>query len=160
MTAAATAAKDFINMQISCASHRTWTRQELALLCGERRRVCCKRRRRIVRELLMLLVGALDGDVVEENRRNDGGLGNGRDRLRDPGLATGGDDVGTERALIEIVECGAAEERALAVRRNAVEHTRHQLATTEGLDLIDVFVPLLSESEEFGAQLFHGEVLG
>src|ERR1700744_3950995 len=134
-------------MQISCASHRTWTRQELALLCGERRRVCCKRRRRIVRELLMLLVGALDGDVVEENRRDDGGLGDRRDRLRNPGLATGGDDVGPEGALIEIVEGGAADERALAVRRDAVEHARHQLATAEGLDLIDVLVLLFRESD-------------
>src|SRR5215472_13732403 len=74
-TAAATAAKHFISMRISCASHPTWTRRELALVCGERRR-------RIVRKLLLFLVRALDGDVVEENRRHDRCLRHRRHGLR------------------------------------------------------------------------------
>src|SRR6185437_857923 len=126
-------------MQISCASHRTWTAQETI---SRYALIRCERRWRIIRKLLLFLVGALDRDVVEKNRWDDGGLRNRRDCLRDPGLATGGNDVGAQRALVQIIEGGAADQRALAVGRDAVEHARHQL-TAQGLDLIDALVLLL-----------------
>src|ERR1700722_19452855 len=62
--------------------------------------VCGERRRRIVRKLLLLRIGALDGDVVEEDRWDDRGLRYRCDGLRDPGLSTDSNNVGAKGALI------------------------------------------------------------
>ena len=72
----------------------------------------CLGRRWVVGKLLLLFNGAFYADVVEEKRGGDGGLGDGAEGVVDVWRATGGDDGRAQRAVIKLIEDGAADERA------------------------------------------------
>ena len=78
-------------------------------------------RRRIERQLLVLLVGALDGDVAQQQRGREYGVGHVAQVVGYPQVFAGGLDTGAQGALVEIVQSGAAHQFALAVEADAVE---------------------------------------
>ena len=63
------------------------------------------------------------------------------------GVVTGGDDVGAQAAVVELVEDGSADQLAGAVGVDAVEQARDEFAA-EGLDCVDVVALVLGEGEE------------
>ncbi len=75
------------------------------------------------------------------------------------GVVAGGDDVGAEAAVVELVEDGSADEVAGAVGVDAVEEARDELAA-EGFDCVDVVALLLGEGEEAVGHGVGGERLG
>ncbi len=81
-------------------------------------------RGRVVGELLLFFGGALYADVAEEEAGGDGGFGDGAEGVVDVGVVAGGEDVAAEAAVVELVEDGAADELAGAVRVDAVEQAR------------------------------------
>ena len=79
----------------------------------------------------------------------DGGLVDGSEGVGDVGggVVAGGDDIGAEAAVVELVEDGSADEVAGAVGVDAVEEAGDELAA-EGVDCVDVVALLLGEGEE------------
>ena len=61
-------------------------------------------RGRIEGQLVVLLVGAADGDVVEQQRGREDGLRHIAKVVGDPQVFARGFDAGAQRALVEVVE--------------------------------------------------------
>jgi hypothetical protein len=77
---------------------------------------------------LLLLRGAFDDDVVEEERGGDGGLGDRSEGVEDPWCSSGRDDRRAEAAVIELVEDGTADEFPGAIGMDSEEDSRDELA--------------------------------
>ena len=105
----------------------------------------------IVRQLVVGLVGALHGDVVEKKCGGENGFGDFGGVVGYPEVFAGGDDPGTEGALIEIVENGSADEGALAIEVDAIEQARGILSA-QRFDIVDGFeAAVFGDLDEFGA---------
>lgn len=66
-------------------------------------------RGRVEGQLVVLLVGAADGDVVEQQRRGKDGLRHIAKIVGYPQVFARSFDAGTQRALVKVVERGTAD---------------------------------------------------
>src|SRR5208282_5264983 len=116
-------------------------------------------RRWVKGQLVVFLIGAADGDVVEQDRGGEDGLGYFAGVVGDPEIFARGFYVGAKGAFVEVGEAGSANQLACAIGRNAIEQARIHGSAESG-DIVNAFqLAVFGDVEKLLVQVLVAEAL-